>query len=67
MHKYFKPRSNFFGVGKAAIPYPDLPAKMNDIGFSPFRGPFRYNDLKKVDLGDVFIDYLKNWKNFIID
>ena len=59
--------ASLFGVGKAAIPYPDLPFKMKDPNYDPFRGPFSYDDLRKKDLGDVFINYLKLWKDFIID
>ncbi len=62
-----KQGASLFGVAKAAIPYPDLPEKMYDPNFDPYRGPFSYDDLRNKDLGDVFINYLKLWKDFIID
>lgn len=59
--------ASFFGIGKAAIPYPDIPIKMKDPYYNPYRGPFSSDYLRKKDLGDVFINYLKLWKDFIID
>ena len=59
--------SSLYGVGRAAIPYPDFSKLIEEENFNPSKGPFTYDELRNVDVGDVFIDYLRSWKGFIID
>ena len=59
--------ASLYGVGRAAIPYPDFPKLLKEKNFNPSQGPFTYEELRKVDVGDIFIDYLKSWKGFIAD
>ena len=49
------------------LPSPDFSKLIEEENFNPSKGPFTYDELRNVDVGDVFIDYLRSWKGFIID
>ena len=38
-----------------------------DVDYSPQRPPFTEQHLLDVDLSPVFVEYMKRWKNFVID
>ena len=63
----FKQGADFAGVARVGIPYPDWPKNLRNSGYSPLPGPFTVKQLKEADLGDVFIDYMRNWKGFVED
>ena len=60
-----KQGADLFGVAKVAIAYPDWANKISLKNYNPPKGPFTALQLQKVDLGDVFIDYMRLWKGFI--
>lgn len=67
INKILNQGASLYGVGRAAIPYPDFPKLVQEESFNPSQGPFTYKELRNVDVGDVFIDYLRAWKGFITD
>ena len=65
--KILKQGANFVGVARVGIPYPDWPNNLRDEKYNPQRGPFTVKQLREADLGDIFIDYMRNWKGFVED
>ena len=35
--------------------------------YNPKKGPYSFDKLKKAGLGDVFIEYMRLWKGFVLD
>ena len=58
--------ADLVGVARVGIAHPDWPRNLNDPHYLPQRPPFTENHLRSVDLSDVFIDYMKRWKNFVV-
>ena len=63
----FKKNKVFIGVARAAIPYPDWAREVIDLKYDPSRGPFTSKQLKKAQLSDVFINYMRKWNGFVAD
>ena len=62
-----KQGADLVGVARVGIPYPDWPNNLWDEKYNPQSGPFTVKQLREADLGDVFIDYMRNWKGFVED
>ena len=60
-----KQGADLAAVARVGIPYPDWPNNLWDKDYSPQPGPFTVKQLKEADLGDAFIDYMRNWKGFV--
>lgn len=58
--------ADLVGVARVGIAHPDWPRNLNDPNYLPKRPPFTEDHLRSVDLSDVFIDYMKRWKNFVV-
>ncbi len=66
--KVFKSGIHFATFGKAAILHHDLPVKvMNDPNFKTIDTPVTEDHLRKEGLGEAFIKYMRNWKDFVAD
>ena len=59
--------ADLIGVARAAIPYPDWANNIIDSKYDPPRGPFTSKQLKKAQLSDVFINYMRKWERFVVD
>ncbi len=59
--------ADLIGVARVGIAYPDWPKNLIDDGYKPKLPPFTIQHLKEAGLSDVFIDYMRNWKGFVID
>ena len=57
--------ADLIGVARAGIPYPDWGKNIQKENYDPPRPPFTARQLSDADLGDVFIDYMRNWKGFV--
>ena len=57
--------ADLVGVARAGIAYPDWAKNLSKNNYDPSRGPFSIKHLKKAGLSDIFIDYMRNWKNFV--
>lgn len=62
-----KQGADLIGVARAAIPYPDWTKNMIDPKYDPPRGPFTSQQLKKAQLSDAFINYMRKWEGFVVD
>ncbi len=58
--------ADLVGVARVGIAHPDWPRNLSDPNYLPKRPPFTEDHLRSVDLSDVFIDYMKRWKNFVV-
>ena len=65
--KILKQGANLVGVARVGIPYPDWPNNLWNEEYDPQSGPFTVKQLREADLGDVFIDYMRNWRGFVED
>ena len=59
--------ADLIGVARAAIPYPDWTKNIIDPKYDPPRGPYTSQQLKKAQLSDVFINYMRKWEGFVVD
>ena len=59
--------ADFVGVARVAIAYPDWASNLHDESYDPKRPPFTEKELFDADLSPVFVDYMRNWKGFVID
>ena len=57
--------ADLIGVARAGIAYPDWAKNLSKNNYNPSKGPFSIKHLRKAGLSDVFIDYMRNWKNFV--
>ena len=57
--------ADLIGVARAGIPHPDWGKNLQKENYDPSRPPFTARQLSDADLGDVFIDYMRNWKGFV--
>jgi 2,4-dienoyl-CoA reductase-like NADH-dependent reductase (Old Yellow Enzyme family) len=55
------------GVARVAIAHPDWPQGVVDESYQPQSPPFSVKHLENVDLSPVFIEYMKRWKDFVLD
>lgn len=54
------------GVARVGIGHPDWPKHLSDVNYQPQRPPFSVEHLENVELSPVFIEYMKRWKNFVL-
>jgi len=59
--------ADFVGVARVGIAYPDWPKKISNIEYNPPLPPYSINYLKKVDLSENFINYMRKWDGFVIE
>ena len=59
--------ADLIGVARAAIPYPDWTKNIIDPKYDPPRGPYTSQQLKKAQLSDAFINYMRKWEGFVVD
>lgn len=59
--------SEFIALGKAAIGIPNWPSATKDPSFKPQKPPYTVQHLREADLGEVFINYMKRWKGFVVE
>ena len=57
--------ADLIGVARVGIAYPDWAKNISDKSYDPQKGPFTVEHLRQAGLSDVFIDYMRNWKNFV--
>ncbi len=58
--------ADIVGVARVGIGHPDWPQHLADENYQPQMPPFSVEHLENVDLSPVFIEYMKRWKNFVI-
>lgn len=59
--------ADLIGVARVGIGYPDWPKGMYDLSYNPQIPPFTTAQLKEAQLGDKFINYMRNWEGFVVD
>jgi 2,4-dienoyl-CoA reductase-like NADH-dependent reductase (Old Yellow Enzyme family) len=52
-------------LGRAAVLNPDWPLEAKDADWQPRRPPMSPAELRDRAVSDVFVGYLRNWKNFV--
>ncbi len=57
--------ATLIGVGRAAIGHADWAANIANPNYSPPRPPFSVMHLREQGLSDTFVDYMRNWKEFV--
>ncbi len=57
--------ADIVGVARVGIAHPDWPKNLHDKDYTPRRPPFSEEYLRSVKLSQVFVDYMKRWKNFV--
>jgi 2,4-dienoyl-CoA reductase-like NADH-dependent reductase (Old Yellow Enzyme family) len=57
--------ADFVALGKVAIGNADWPSKTKGINYQPIRPPYSVDHLRKQELGESFITYMKGWKGFV--
>jgi len=57
--------ADLIGVARAGIPYPDWAKNLSQENYNPPRAPFTVKQLRKADLSDSFINYMRKWKGFV--
>ena len=57
--------ADIVGVARAAIAHYDWAIKIFDNDFEPSTGPYSVEELKSAGLSKNFIEYMRNWKNFV--
>lgn len=58
--------ADFVALGKVAIGNADWPSKAKDSAYKPVRPPYSIGHLRKQELGESFITYMKGWKGFVV-
>ena len=58
--------ADIVGVARVGLAHPDWPRNLADDLYQPQRPPFTVEYLESVDLSMIFIEYMKGWKNFVI-
>lgn len=58
--------ADIIGVARVGIGHPDWPQHLGEENYQPQKPPFSIEHLENVDLSPVFIEYMKRWKNFVI-
>lgn len=59
--------SDFVALGKSAIGIPDWPAKARDEKLKMQLPPYSVDHLKRADLSEPFIEYMRRWRDFVDD
>ena len=58
--------ADIIGVARVGIGHPDWPQHLGEENYQPQKPPFSIEHLENLDLSPVFIEYMKRWKNFVI-
>jgi 2,4-dienoyl-CoA reductase-like NADH-dependent reductase (Old Yellow Enzyme family) len=59
---------DFILLGRAAILHHDYPLQMQaDNDFQPVTNPVSPEHLRNEGLGEVFVDYMRTWKGFVVE
>ena len=59
---------DFILLGRAAILHHDYPLQMQaDHDFQPVTNPVSPEHLRNEGLGEVFVDYMRTWKGFVVE
>ena len=59
--------ADIIGVARVGIGHPDWPQYLSDENYQPQKPPFSVDHLENVDLSPIFIEYMKRWKNFVVE
>jgi 2,4-dienoyl-CoA reductase-like NADH-dependent reductase (Old Yellow Enzyme family) len=59
--------ADVIALGRAAIANPDWPARAAAPGWEPRRPPLTVAELRERALGEGFVNYMRNWKEFVED
>jgi len=59
--------AKFIGVARAGLAHPDWAKNIIDQNYNPKKPPYTASYLKNVGLGEDFIEYMRNWKGFVLD
>ena len=57
--------ADLVALGRTAIVNPDWPALARDASWEPRRPPLTPEEFHERDVSEVFVKYLRNWKNFV--
>ena len=58
--------ADLVGVARVAIGHPNWAKMASDINYNPKKPPYSREYLNQMKLSNRFIDYMSNWKNFVI-
>ena len=59
---------DFVTIGKSGILHHDFPVKvMNDPDFQSKETPVTADYLRQEGLGEAFVQYMRNWKGFVVE
>ena len=59
--------ADLVALGRSAILNPEWPKLAADPSWQPVRPPMSPAEFRERDVSDVFVKYLRNWKNFVRD
>lgn len=59
--------ADMIGLARAAIAHPDWPERARDPAWDPERPPYSAARLREAALGDVFVDYMRLWPEFVLE
>ena len=59
--------ADLVGVARVAIAHPDWAKGLENENYEPKPPPFTSRELEEADLSPTFIDYMRNWKGFVLD
>jgi 2,4-dienoyl-CoA reductase-like NADH-dependent reductase (Old Yellow Enzyme family) len=54
-------------LGRSAIVNPDWPRRASDSAWQPKRPPVTIEELRERGLGQSFAEYMRGWKNFVLE
>lgn len=57
--------ADLIGLARAAIAHPDWPRRAADPAWDPERPPYSAQRLRDAALGEVFVDYMRRWPDFV--
>jgi len=57
--------ADMVAVARSAIGNPDWADRIGDPNYQPFYPPYTPEHLRKCGLSDIFIHYMRNWKDFV--
>ncbi len=57
--------ADLVGVARSAIGHSDWASHLSDIEYDPQRPPFTVEQLLSEGLSEKFIEYMRDWKNFV--
>ena len=66
-NKLLKQGADLIGVARVAIAYPNWAKNISNLNYNPKKPPFTIQHLEKAKLSKIFINYMKNWKDFVLN